>query len=72
MGIRDYYKNLEIENNVKSKNHLSFSLEKLDEEEFSRKFSFLLNCLDDYDVANITFSFSCDYWESDCLDEEDF
>lgn len=71
MSVRDYYRELEKEKKIKSKRHLDFNFSNLDEDELIRKLTFIFKELNDCDIDNVSFSFSCDYWESDYLDEED-
>lgn len=72
MSVRDYIKDLELEKKTKNKRHLDFNFSNLDEDELVRKLTFIFKALNDYDIDNVSLSFSCDYWESDILDEEDF
>lgn len=71
MSVRDYIKDLEKEKRIKNKRHLDFNFSNLDEDELVRKLTFIFKELNDCDIDNVSFSFSCDYWESDYLDEED-
>ena len=71
MSVRDYIRDLEKEKKIKNKRCLNFSFSNLDEDELVRKLSFIFKELNDCDIDNVSFSFSCDYWESDILYEED-
>ena len=71
MSVRDYYRQLEKDKKIKNKRHLDFNFSNLDEDELIRKLLFIFEDLNDYDIENVNFSFSCDYWESECSDEED-
>lgn len=71
MSVRDFYKDLELEKKQKNKSHLEFNFSNLNEDDLVRKIFFIFEELNDYDIANVNFSFSCDYWESDISNEED-
>lgn len=72
MSVRDFVKDLEKDSKIKNKSHLNFNFSNLDEEEFMNSLSLIFKTLKNCDIDNVSFSFSCDYWESDLLDEEDF
>lgn len=72
MSVRDYIRDLKREEKIKNKRYLNFSFSNLDEDELVRKLSFIFKELNDCDIDNVSFSFSCDYWESDVLNEKDF